>query len=100
MAAPTLNRQQLARIYTPRGHKPVFTGQAFIPATAGAYPLGTTVTIAAGSIDLSTPIIGIRLVVKGRITVGTAAFTSVVPQPIQNLLQNIDLFGQHKILGA
>jgi len=95
----SLNRAQQARIYTPRGKKPLLLGTPFIPSVAAAaYPTGTIINIAAGAVDLSTPLLGIQLVVKGRVTIGTAAVTAITPETFLNLLYRIDLFGQHKIL--
>jgi hypothetical protein len=94
-----LNRAQQARIYTPRGKKPLLLGQAFIPSVAAAaYPQGTVINIAAGAVDLSTPLLGMQFVLKGRMTVGVAAITALTPESFLNLLNRIDIFGQHKIL--
>lgn len=95
----SLNRAQQARIYTPRGKKPLLLGQAFIPSVAAAaYPTGTVINIAAGAVDLSTPLLGMQFVLKGRVTIGTAAVTALTPESFLNLINRIDIFGQHKIL--
>ena len=94
-----LNRAQQARIYTPRGKKPILLGQPFIPSVAAAAnPTGTVINIAAGAVDLSTPILGMQFTLKGRATVGTAAITALTPESFLNLLFRVDIFGQHKIL--
>lgn len=94
-----LNRSQQARIYTPRGKKPLLLGTSFIPSVAGAaYPTGAVINIAAGAVDLSTPLLGMQFVLKGRVTIGTAAVTALTPESFLNLFNRIDIFGQHKIL--
>ena len=94
-----LNRAQQARIYTPRGKKPLLLGTPFIPSVAAAaYPTGTIINIAAGAVDLSTPLLGMQFVLKGRVTIGTAAVTALTPESFLNLVNRIDIFGQHKIL--
>ena len=94
-----LNRAQQARVYTPRGKKPLLLGTAFIPSVAAAaYPTGTVINIAAGAVDLSTPLLGMQFVLKGRVTVGTAAVTALTPESFLNLFNRFDIFGQHKIL--
>jgi hypothetical protein len=95
----SLNRAQQARVYTPRGKKPLLLGQPFIPSVAAAaYPTGTVINIAAGAVDLSTPLLGMQFVLKGRVTIGTAAVTALTPESFLNLFNRIDIFGQHKIL--
>ena len=97
--AVQLNRLQQARIYTERGRKPLILGTPFIPSVAAAANTsGTPINIAAGAIDLSTPLLGFMFILKGRVTVGTAAITALTPESFLNLLQRIDIFGQHKIL--
>lgn len=97
--AVQLNRAQQARIYTPRGKKPLLLGTPFIPSVSGsAYPTGTIINIAAGAVDLSTPLLGMQFTLKGRVTVGTAAVTALTPESFLNLLFRMDIFGQHKIL--
>lgn len=84
-----LNRQHLADIYRPASAKLV----------ASSLPILTTSASGGGSIsltqaiDLSLPIRGLRLVLKGRIVVGTAAFTSVNPEGLLNLLSSIVIQG-------
>jgi hypothetical protein len=97
--AVQLNRAQQARIYTPRGKKPLLLGTPFIPSTAAAaYPTGTIINIAAGAVDLSTPLLGMQFTLKGRATIGTAAVTALTPESFLNLFFRMDIFGQHKIL--
>jgi hypothetical protein len=84
-----LNRQHLADIYRPLSAKIVQTG----------LPILTTATSGGGSIaltqaiDLSLPIRGLRFVLKGRLVVGTAPFTSVNPEGLLNLLSSIIIQG-------
>src|SRR5258705_337245 len=84
-----LNRQHLADIYRPAGPKPVLTGQAILgTAASGGGQLALT-----QAVDLSLPIRGMRFVLKGRLVVGTAAFTSVNPEGLLNLLSSIVIQG-------
>jgi hypothetical protein len=79
-----LNRQHLADIYRPVGPKIVTTG---IPWTSSGSAAITQ------AIDLSLPIRGLRLIFKGRVVVGTAAFTTVTPEGLLNLISNIVIQG-------
>lgn len=84
-----LNRQHLADIYRPAGPKPVLTGQAILgTAASGGGQLALT-----QAVDLSLPIRGMRFILKGRLVVGTAAFTSVNPEGLLNLLSSIVIQG-------
>lgn len=84
-----LNRQHLADIYRPQGPKIVQSGLAILTtAASGGGQLAVT-----QAIDLSLPIRGLRLVLKGRLVVGTAAFTSVNPEGLLNLLSSIIIQG-------
>jgi hypothetical protein len=79
-----LNRQHLADIYRPLGPKAIQTG---IPWTSGGSAAVTQ------AIDLSLPIRGVRLVFKGRIVVGVAAFTTVTPEGLLNLISSFVIQG-------
>lgn len=78
------NRKALSEIYRPVGPKPILTGITW--SSGGS-------TAVAQAIDLSLPIRGIRLVFKGRLVVGTAAFTSVSPEGFLNLISSIQILG-------
>jgi hypothetical protein len=80
------NRKSLGEIFRPTESKLVTSGQ---PMTGQG---GNTVNIAQ-AIDLSLPIRGLRLVFKGRLVIGTAAFTSGTPEGFLNLIQDIKVFG-------
>lgn len=86
---PALSRQHLADIYRPAGPKPILLGVPILqtPASGGG---SATITQA---IDLSLPIRGIRMVFKGRLVVGTAAFTTVNPEGFLNLIPSIIIQG-------
>ena len=86
---PALSRQNLADIYRPAGPKPIALGLPILTTAASG---GGQITLTQ-AIDLSLPIRGIRLVLKGRIVVGTAAFTTVTPEGLLNLLTNITIQG-------
>jgi hypothetical protein len=79
-----LNRQHLADIYRPIGPKLIQSGLSW---TSGGSAAVTQ------AIDLSLPIRGVRLVFTGRVVVGTAAFTSVNPEGLLNLISNFTIQG-------
>jgi hypothetical protein len=79
-----LTKQHLRDLYRPVGPKPIQTGIAW--SSGGSQ-------LIAQAIDLSLPIRGIRLVFKGRLVIGTAAFTSVNPEGFLNLINNITISG-------
>lgn len=84
-----LNRQHLADIYRPASAKQVQLGLPILTTVASG---GGQISITQ-AIDLSLPIRGIRFVLKGRLVVGTAAFTSVNPEGLLNLLSSIIIQG-------
>jgi hypothetical protein len=84
-----LNRQHLADIYRPAGPKIVVTGQPILTTAASG---GGNIALTQ-AIDLSLPIRGLRFVLKGRLVVGTAAFTTVNPEGLLNLLSSIVIQG-------
>lgn len=84
-----LNRQHLADIYRPAGPKLV---QSSLPILTGAAVGGGSLAITQ-AIDLSLPIRGMRFVLKGRLVIGTAAFTSVNPEGLLNLIPSIVIQG-------
>lgn len=78
------SRKSLSEIYRPVGPKLIQSGIA--------WSSGGSVQITQ-AVDLSLPIRGIRLVFKGRLVIGTAAFTSVNPEGFLNLISNIVIQG-------
>jgi hypothetical protein len=78
------SRKALGDLYRPVGPKLI---QAGVPWSSGGS------AAIAQAIDLSLPIRGIRLVFKGRLVIGTAAFTSVNPEGYLNLISNIKILG-------
>lgn len=78
------SRKGLSEVYRPVGPKLITSGIAW---TSG----GSASVLQ--QVDLSLPIRGIRLVFKGRLVVGTAAFTSVNPEGLLNLISNITIQG-------
>ncbi len=84
-----LNRQHLADIYRPASAKQVVLGQGILTTAASG---GGQFTLTQ-ALDLSLPIRGLRFVIKGRIVVGTAAFTSVNPEGLLNLISTIFIQG-------
>ena len=85
-----LNRRQLSQIYRPIGPKAVHVGIS--PAGASAASLGGTVQLTQ-TFDLSLPLRGLRFTVKGRLVVGTAAFTTPYPEGLLAVLSNITFQG-------
>lgn len=85
-----LDRRQLSQIYRPVGPKQVQVGLA--PSGGAAATLGGTVQLTQ-TFDLSLPIRGLRFTVKGRLVVGTAAFTTPYPEGFLAILSNITFQG-------
>lgn len=79
-----LTKDHLRDLYRPVGPKPIQTGIAW--SSGGS-------SLISQSVDLSLPIRGIRLVFKGRLVIGTAAFTSVNPEGFLNLISNMTIAG-------
>lgn len=77
-------RKSLGDMYRPAGPKLVQSGISW--TSGGSNQI-------AQAIDLSLPIRGIRLNFKGRLVIGTAAFTSVNPEGLLNLISNIVIQG-------
>src|SRR6267378_2910743 len=86
----TGQRKALSHLYRPQGPKLIST----IVATPGTIP--TLIQ----SVDLTVPIRGFRLIMKGRLVIGTAAMTSATPEHFLNLLQNILIQGISKRQGG
>jgi hypothetical protein len=83
--------QAVANIYRPQAGKPIALGVAWAK--------GSTINL-NGQVDLSTPILGMRFVLKGRITITTAAYTSVKPEQLLNLIQELKIFGTNSRQGG
>jgi hypothetical protein len=81
-----LNRRQLSQIYRPIGAKQVVVGVS--PSGASTASLGGSIQLTQ-TFDLSLPIRGLRLTVRGRLVVGTAAFTTPFPEGFLGILSNI-----------
>ena len=86
----TGQRKALSHLYRPQGPKLIST----LTATPGSAP--TLIQ----SVDLTVPIRGFRLVMKGRLVIGTAAFTTVNVEHLLNLLSNILIQGISKRQGG
>lgn len=85
-------QQQVAgRIYRPVGPKQIAIGQLW--SKGGQFSL-------AQGVDLSLPIMGIRIVFKGRIDVNTADYTSVNPEGVLNLITRILITGTNARQGG
>jgi hypothetical protein len=78
------SRKSLSEIFRPVGPKLIQSGIAW--SSGGSSAL-------TQAIDLSLPIRGIRVVFKGRLVIGTAAFTSVNPEGFLNLISNLTIQG-------
>jgi hypothetical protein len=77
-------RPHAANVYKPAGVKHIQTG---IPWVDGGS------TVVSSKVDLSLPVRGFRIVVSGRLVIGTAAMTSVNPEGLLNLLSDIKISG-------
>lgn len=88
---PALSQQQLGKIFRPVGPKQVSVGNAW--TSGGSFSL-------AQGVDLSLPIRGLRFVLKGRIAVATANYTSVNPEGILNMLRRILVTGTNARQGG
>lgn len=77
-------RKYRGDVYRPAGPKLIAGSVQF---TAGGQ------SQLAQAIDLSLPIRGVRLVHKGRLVIGTAAFTSVNPEGLLNLITEVIVSG-------
>ena len=86
----TGQRKALSHLYRPQGPKLIST----LTATPGSAP--TLIQ----SVDLTVPIRGFRLVMKGRVVVGTANITTVNVEHLLNLLSNILIQGISKRQGG
>lgn len=78
--------QAVSNIFRPQGSKVIVLGQA--------WNKGSQVPI-NNSVDLSVPVVAMRFVISGRLTVGTAAYTSVTPEQLLNLLTELKIYGQN-----
>lgn len=85
-----LNRRQIAQVYRPLSAKQVAVGQT--PQGASAAALGGTVNLSQ-FLDLSLPIRGLRLVFKGRVVLGVAAFATLYPEGFLGGIANFLLQG-------
>ena len=81
---PNAQRPHAANVYKPAGVKHIQTGTPWVNG-------GTTVV--SSKVDLSLPSRGFRLVLAGRLVIGTAAMTSVNPEGLLNLLSSIKISG-------
>lgn len=84
--------RQIAQLYRPQVAKPIALGLAVTP--------NSVITVPTGAIDLSTPVAAIRLVFKGRFSIGTATYISMNAGTVLNLLKRIVLTGRNALLGS
>jgi hypothetical protein len=85
-----LNRRQIAQVYRPLSAKQVSLG--LTPQGGAAASLGGTVNLSQ-FLDLSLPLRGLRLILKGRCVIGTAGFTTPYPEGFLGILSNMLLQG-------
>lgn len=76
--------QKAANVYRPQGPKQVSVGNT--------WSKGTQINL-TGQVDLSTPIVALRVVCSGRLAVTTANYTSVKPEQLLNLIKEIRIQG-------
>jgi hypothetical protein len=86
-----LTRQQISQVFRPTGPKRISIGNAWTS--------GGTLNITQG-VDLSLPLRGLRLVVKGRLVIGGADLASVHPEGLLNMISNINITGTNSLLGG
>lgn len=91
-----LSRKQLSELFRPTGPKYITTVN--FPTTVGASSGGTFSVIQA--VDLTLPLRGFRFVIKGRIAVTTANYTTVNPESILNLLTGMLISGINRRQGG
>ena len=94
--APGTKRHTIANLFRRTGNKIVSTGNA---GPSGASYAGGQLSL-NGQVDLSTPLRGFRFIIKGRINVATAAYTSVTPEAILNLVSRIRITGTNTRQGG
>src|SRR5271170_4604222 len=87
-----LTRQQIANIWRPTGPRAISVGNAW--SSAGALLIGN------GLVDLTTPLSGIRIVLKLRDVIGTANMTSMNPLAYLNLISRIAITGTNSRTGG
>jgi hypothetical protein len=91
--AIALSRSQLASLFRPLANKYITTVNFPTPTTGAGS--GGTVTVTQ-QVDLTLPIRGFRLVIKGRVAVTTANYTTTNPESILNLLNTIQITGTNR----
>ena len=98
MSAPSgssQNRHFAADFFRPAAAVQSVIGQALLSGS-GASSVQAKTADMNGQIDLTLPLRGLRFVFKGRVTVGTAAYTSVTPENLLNLVSKIRIIGNYK----
>jgi len=85
-----LNRRQIAQIYRPVSAKQVSLG--LTPQGGAQASLGGSVNLSQ-FLDLSLPLRGLRFIIKGRLVVGVAGFTTAYPEGFLGILSNMLLQG-------
>lgn len=91
-----LSRKQLSELFRPTGPKYITTVN--FPVTVGASSGGTFSVIQA--VDLTLPLRGFRFIIKGRVAVATANYTTVNPESILNLLTGMLISGINRRQGG
>jgi hypothetical protein len=94
--APGTKRHTIGNLFRRTGNKIVSTGNLGPSGTGYA---GGQLSL-NGQVDLSTPLRGFRFVIKGRVTIGTAAYTSINPESILNLISSIVVTGTNTRQGG
>lgn len=88
---PAALRKAIGRDQGPQ----LWFSSSFTPAASG------NVQVSSPSFaDLSRPSLGVKIVLRYRATVGVAAYTSINAETPQNLLQNVNLFGNRSRTGS
>lgn len=87
-----MNRDQIAKIYTPQGPKAISLGNAWTS--------GGKVIIPGAQVDLSVPLEGFRLDFRLRDVIATAAMTTPNPLGYLNLIQRCFIYGKNSRVGG
>ncbi len=90
-AAPKLSPGTVARLLGRNQGPEFFFQQAFVPLQTVQIPK---------NVNLNRPLERITILWEGRIAIGTANMSSVFPEALQSLIQQVTLQGQHKTYGA
>ena len=90
-AAGKMSQAYIQRLIGRNQGPEFFFQQAWVPLQTVQIPK---------NVNLNRPLERISIRWEGRIVIGTANMTSVFPEALQSLIQQVQLQGQHKVYGA